>query len=721
MSTATQLTGTIQRITFHTEETGYCVLKVVPDELTLQTVTLVGRAPRVIIGERFAAMGSWIQDPVHGKQFRANELKLSAPESTASLEKYLGSGLIEGIGPAYAKRLIAKFGSDVLHIIENESAQLERVEGIGSKRRKEIRESWLKQKSLHEIMLFLSKQGISTARALRIYKTYGENALSVLRSDPYRLAIDIRGIGFKTADAIARYAGLATDAVARLRAGLRHCLETAAREGHCYMQRPTLLQATAQLLNGVEATALEQELEHMLRAEELKLAGQDRVYLPYLRHAELSIAANLRELLQQPAALPHVEADVEIQRVEQTTQKVLAPSQRECVRQALQSRVLIITGGPGVGKTTILNTVLKILQHHGVRITLAAPTGRAAKRMSESTQMQAMTLHRLLEYEGEGQWGRNRNRRLAGDFFVLDECSMIDVTLMAQFLSALPHGAHLLLVGDAEQLPSVGPGRVLADLIHSEKIPCVRLREIFRQAADSRIIISAHAINQGLLPDLQPQRESDFFFLEENDAEQLSRTLVRLVKERLPTKYSFDPKVDIQVLSPMHRNSLGTHALNKALQAALNPPHERKDELDRFGHTFRVGDKVLQTHNNYEKDVFNGDLGFIQEMQTEPLKVIVKFEGNRLVHYEPGELDELTLAYAMSIHKSQGSEFPCVILPLSTQHYILLERSLLYTAVTRAKKLVVMIGDKKALSLAIQKQRSVSRSTGLVEALSPLL
>jgi exodeoxyribonuclease V alpha subunit len=406
-----------------------------------------------------------------------------------------------------------------------------------------------------------------------------------------------------------------------------------------------------------------------------------------------------------------------IEMAERRTGKTLAESQRRCVKEALHSRAMIITGGPGVGKTTILNTLLTIVCDKGVRVVLAAPTGRAAKRMSESTKMEAKTLHRLLEYQGEGQWGRHRGRQLSGDLFVIDECSMIDTPLMAQFLSALPVGAHLLLVGDADQLPSVGPGMVIGDLIASGIVPCVRLTEIFRQAADSRIIISAHDINRGIVPDLKPHATSDFFFLEENDPAKIASTLVQLARERLPRKYHFDPLVDIQILTPMNGNSLGTRAMNIMLQAALNPPNEFKYEIDRFGYTFRVGDKVIQTHNNYDKEVFNGDIGFIAGIETEPLKICVRYESSRLVKYEPGELDELALAYALTIHKSQGSEFPCVLIPVSTQHYVMLERSLIYTAVTRARKLVVLVGDPKALAIAVKKQETRKRYTGLREAL----
>ncbi len=708
------LRGLVERVTFHTEETGYCILKVLPDKKR-DIITLVGRAPRVVAGERFEAEGHWVDDPTFGPQFRADMLRLSPPDSAEGMERYLGSGLIEGIGPAYAKRLIERFGPKVFDIIEHESAKLETVEGIGKKRRQEIRASWMSQKTVHAIMLFLHQHGIGTARAQRIYKTYGEESLEMLRANPYRLAVDIRGIGFKTADDIATKMGIAADAPERLRAGLLHTLEEAAGAGHCCLPRHLLIEHAVKILNA-PAALLEPQVEALI-AEEQLTAHAAMIYLPYLRSAEVSIARSVRLLASSPASYPDMDAAKAIPWAEERTGKTLAESQRRCVEAALTSRVLIITGGPGVGKTTILNTVLTIVRAKEVRVVLAAPTGRASKRMSESTGIEAKTLHRLLEYQGEGQWGRSRSKPLTGDLFVIDECSMIDAPLMAQFLGALPHGAHLLLVGDADQLPSVGPGMVLGDLIASGVVPCVRLTEIFRQAADSRIILSAHDINAGHVPDLKPHRDSDFFFLDHPDPEDIRRTLVELVKTRLPAKYGFDAAADIQVLTPMNGNSLGTRALNASLQAALNPPNEIKYEIDRFGITYRVGDKVIQTHNNYDKEVFNGDIGFITAIETEPLKVRVRFDASRVVEYEPGELDELQLAYALTIHKSQGSEFPCVVIPVSMQHFVLLERSLIYTAVTRARRLVVIIGDPKALTLAVKKQETRKRHTGLREEL----
>ncbi|SKA86791.1 exodeoxyribonuclease V alpha subunit [Prosthecobacter debontii] len=712
------LTGLVERVVYHTEDTGYCILKVIPQGRR-ESVSLLGKAPRVVAGEQFEATGRWETTRDYGSQFKAENLKLTRPDSSEGIEKYLGSGLIEGIGPAYAKRLVKKFGRSIFEIIENESAKLEDVEGIGRKRRQEIRDSWIKQKSVHNIMLFLHQHGISSSRALRIHKTYGDEALSVLTSNPYRLAQDIHGIGFKTADSIAHQMGVAHDAPTRIRAGIRHVLETAASSGHCCLPEPQTIEQTLQLL-GCADTLVHAQIEALIESDEVErhtLQGHHVLYLSYLRAAEQSIATSIHHLCAFPASYPPMDPDAMVTWAAQETGKPLAESQQRAVKEALKSRCLIITGGPGVGKTTILRTILAILGKLDVKRVLAAPTGRAAKRLNESTGLDAKTLHRLLEYQGQGQWGRHRGKPLTGDLFVVDECSMLDAPLMAQFLSALPEGAHLLLVGDADQLPSVGPGMVLYDLIRSGKVPCVKLTEIFRQAATSRIITSAHEINRGRVPDLKPQRDGDFFFLETRSPEETRDLIVQLAQQRLPTRYGFNPILDIQVLTAMNRHLLGTKSLNEALQSALNPAHEMKYELERFQNKFRVGDKVIQTNNNYDKEVFNGDIGHIVTIETEPLKVSVRFEGDRLVEYEPGELDELQLAYALTIHKSQGSEFPCVIIPVSTQHYVLLERSLIYTAVTRAKKLVVLVGDPRALSLAISKQESRKRWTGLCELL----
>ncbi len=707
--------GVVERVTFHTEETGYCVLKVKP-ERGGDLVTVLGNTPRVVPGEQLEATGAWVENAEFGRQFKAEEIKLTRPSSLDGLVRYLGSGLIEGIGKKYAQRIVDQFGDKVFEIIEQESARLEEVGGVGKKRRQEIRESWMKQKSVHDIMVFLHERGISTARALRIHKTYGEEAIEVLKKDPYRLAADIHGVGFKTADEIAANMGIAKDAPQRIRAGILYALDQAALSGHTCLPRPALLEESAKILEA-DASAVETQLEGMLADESViseRIAGSERVFLPPLHGAERNIAARVRDLLNRPATHPEMDAAKALAWAEQKTGKQLAESQQRAVREALQQRLLIITGGPGVGKTTIVNTILIILRAKKVKVTLAAPTGRAAQRLGESTGLEASTLHRLLEYQGEGVWGRNRSKRLSGDLFVVDECSMVDAPLMSRLLDALPDEAHLLLVGDADQLPSVGPGAVLHDLIISREVPVVQLTEVFRQAAQSRIITAAHAINRGEIPDLKPSADADFFFLERNSGEEIQHTVVQLVRDRLPAKYGFDPARDIQVLCPMNRQLLGTRSFNEVLQEAINPPHEMKFEVERFGLRYRVGDNVIQTRNNYDKEVFNGDIGHVRAIETEPLKVVVSFD-EHLVEYEPGELDELQLAYAITIHKSQGSEFPCVIIPLAMAHFIMLERSLIYTGITRGKRLVIVVGEQKAFAMAIRNAEGRRRWTGLRE------
>lgn len=722
LSQPERLRGVVERVTFHSEETGYGVLKVRPENSPHDLVTVTGKTPHVVPGEMLDAEGVWEKTRDYGAQFKAERLTLKRPETLDGLERYLGSGLIDGIGPAYAKRIVAKFGAQALDIIEHESSKLELVDGIGSKRRQEIRASWMKQKAVHAIMLFLHQHGISSSRALRIYKTYGDQAETVLKADPFRLASDIRGIGFKTADVIAAQLGMPADAPQRLRAGILHTLDRAAESGHCCLPRDHVLEEAVELL-GTQAHVIEIAVSSLIHDGSLQshqIHGQHVLYLPHLRSAEESVATHLRSMASAPwhHAWTDIRLDAAIAQAEETHQITLADGQRRAAREALLNRVVIITGGPGVGKTTLLRTILAVHQSEQKKLVLAAPTGRAARRLQESSGLETRTLHRLLEAQGNGVWGRHRGKPLSGDVFVIDEVSMIDLPLMAQLLAALPAAAQLLLVGDADQLPSVGPGMVLQDAIASGVVPCARLTAIFRQAASSRIVTSAHSINRGEIPELKPQRDSDFFFLEHSEPEDLRHTLVGLVKTRLPHRYGFDSVTDIQVLTPMNRNTLGTRALNETLQAALNPPNEFKFEIDRFGTTFRVGDKVLQTLNDYDKEVFNGDLGVITAIETDPSLVRVRFDSNRTVEYEPGELDALQLAYAMTIHKSQGSEFPCVVIPVSNQHYVLLERSLIYTAVTRARKLVVLVGDPKALQLAVQKQQSRRRWTGLLGLLT---
>ncbi|MEM9479229.1 MAG: ATP-dependent RecD-like DNA helicase [Verrucomicrobiota bacterium] len=715
------LSGVVERVTFHNEESGYCVLRVaVPKQREL--VTVVGKTPDVHPGEELRAGGEWHDDPEYGRQFRAETIKLAQPDSEHGIERYLASDLIEGVGPVYAKKLVKKFGTKIFDIIDKSSKRLEEIEGIGSKRRMEIKASWEKQKSVREIMLYLHEHGISTARAVRIFKTYGEASVDKLKANPWQLARDVQGIGFKSADDIAANLGLEGDVPERVEAGLRHVLLSAGDQGHCGLPRGELLRLGAELL-GVDEGKVENLLGQILLQGDLieeEVGGHALVFPVHLLRAEEVIAGRIRDLVGRAPDYPSIDIPKAIDWCEQQFAIELAESQRAAIEMALQNRVLVITGGPGVGKTTILNSILRILRAKKVTPVLAAPTGRAAKRLSESTGLEAKTVHRLLEVEGgNNRFLRNEGNPLEGDLFVIDEASMMDVTLMQHFLRALPRDAHLLVVGDVDQLPSVGPGRVLSDFIESGVVPVARLTQIFRQAAESRIITAAHAINAGDLPDLEATVAdgSDFFFIEREDPEDIPSTILKLVKTRVPERFGFDPVDDIQLLAPMNRGSLGVRQMNLALQESLNPPDPVKFEIDSLGVTFRVGDKVMQMRNNYDKEVFNGDFGRIREITTEPGRVHVHFDDGRDVEYEPGELDELSLAYAITIHKSQGSEFPAIVIPVATQQFVLLQRNLIYTGLTRGKKLVILVGQKKALQMAVRNNESTERYRGLLARL----
>lgn len=710
-------------MTFFNEENGFAVLKV-KVRGKREPVTVVGSLAAVNAGEWLAAEGRWVQDREFGQQFRAELLQSTPPNTREGIEKYLGSGLVKGIGPVYARKLVARFGEGVFDIIERHSARLEEVAGIGPERRRRIKAAWAEQKVVREIMVFLHAHGVSTSRAVRIYKTYGENAIEEVRANPYTLAQDIPGIGFRTADQLAQKMGVPHDSVLRACAGLSHVLLEATRQGHCALPTAALKDETGKLLlvqEGIIETALTRTLvEKQLTRE--TVAGEDLVFLPALRQAEIAVAARIKKLAALPPAYPSIDFEKAAVWCEQRTGKALAPSQRAALRQALGSRVLILTGGPGVGKTTLVQAILMVLRAKKVRCQLCAPTGRAAKRLGEATGLEAKTIHRLLEVEpGRAGFIRNATHPLRCDLLVVDETSMVDIVLMHHLVEALPAHASLLLVGDVDQLPSVGPGMVLRDLIESGAAPVARLTEVFRQAAHSRIITNAHRINQGLMPETdEAGPDSDFYFIERQEPERIVETLVELVKNRIPKKFQLDPFRDIQVLSPMNRGSLGVRELNVRLQAELNPARAEEPSVERFGWQFRVRDKVLQTENDYDKDVFNGDIGQVVNIEPEERELTVRFD-QREVRYDYGELDELTLAYAVTIHKSQGSEFPAVVIPVATQHYLLLQRNLIYTAVTRGKRLVVLTGQGKALALAVRNQRTEGRFSGLRARLRPAM
>ncbi len=695
------LAGLVERVTFHNAETGFCVLRV-KARGQRELVTIVGHAATIASGEWVQMNGTWINDRTHGLQFKAAFLKASPPTTLEGIEKYLGSGMIRGIGPVYATKLVQAFGAAVFELIEQEPARLREVTGIGPKRAARIIAGWAEQKVIREIMLFLHANGVGTSRAVRIYKTYGVDAVQVITENPYRLARDIRGIGFRTADVVARKLGIEPTAMIRVRAGISYALAEASGEGHCGLPMDELTSSASKLLEvSVElieaATVLELDAGEVVADT---LEGRRCLFLAGLYRAEQVIAERLRSLSRGALPWPSIEAEKAIAWVESRTGLALAESQKDALRLTLQSKVLVITGGPGVGKTTLVNSILKVLGAKQVMLALCAPTGRAAKRLSESTGLEARTIHRLLEADPKtGGFKRGEENRLDCDLLVVDETSMVDVPLMRALLKALPDEAALLLVGDADQLPSVGPGQVLADIIKSGAVPVVRLTEVFRQAAESQIIVNAHRINAGKMPVLQAKEASDFFFVDAADPEEGVRKLLAVVGERIPSRFGLDPVRDIQVLCPMNRGGLGARSLNIALQAALNPPGEAR--VERFGWTFCPGDKVMQVTNDYERNVFNGDLGVITGLDMNEAELVVSFDG-RAVTYGFGELDELVLAYATTIHKSQGSEYPAVVIPLTTQHYTMLARNLLYTGVTRGKRLVVLVGQVRALAIAVK-------------------
>src|SRR5262245_51458493 len=669
-------------------------------------------------GEFVQASGIWINDRTHGVQFKASFLKATPPTTVDGIEKYLGSGMIRGIGPVYAKKLVRVFGEAVFEVIQQEPARLREVTGIGPKRAERIIAGWAEQKVIREIMLFLHSNGVGTSRAVRIYKTYGADAVRLVSENPYRLARDIRGIGFRTADQIAAKLGIEKTALIRVRAGISFALSEAMDDGHCGLPHEELLALTRELLEvpaELVVTALGLELQDgTVIADDL----DDRycVFLAGLYRAERKIAEKLRAVAVGKPPWPSIDTDRAIPWVEKRTGLTLAERQKEAVSGALGSKVLVITGGPGVGKTTLVNSILKILLAKTVALALCAPTGRAAKRLSESTGLEAKTIHRLLETDPRtGAFRRNENQPLECDLLVVDETSMVDVPLMRALLRALPTRAALLLVGDVDQLPSVGPGQVLADVIASGAVPIVRLTEVFRQAAESRIIVNAHRINQGLMPDLAPAEGGDFHFVDATDAEEGVRKLLAIVRQRIPKRFGFDPVRDIQVLCPMNRGGLGARSLNIELQRELNPPGETR--IDRFGWTFCPGDKVMQVENDYDRDVYNGDLGVVSRINMEEGELFADFD-DREVIYGFGELDELVLAYATTIHKSQGSEYPAVVIPLSTQHYPMLQRNLVYTGVTRGKRLVLLVGQRKALAIAVKGAQARKRWSMLREWLT---
>ena len=712
-----KLDGQIERVVFLNEESGFCVLRVkIRSQKELVTVT--GNSPNVNEGEWLTADGEWFNDAKHGRQFKAESIRTSRPDTLEGIEKYLASDLVKGIGKEYASRLVKTFGRDVFDVIENNSAKLLQVEGIGKLRKERIKQAWDEQKSIRQIMSFLFSHGISTSKAFRIHKKYGERAIEVLQRDPYCLARDIRGIGFLMADGIAMKLGITKDAPLRARAGLEYTLNEIMQQGHCAYPRNDLISKTAELLE-VDISLLASSLDASIQAGLLISVDTASkgllIYLPTLYQAECELADRLKQLDRGAHPCPKIDFDRAIDWVAERSGFELAVSQQKAFRQSILSKVAVITGGPGVGKTTLVQSILMVLRAKKMRVLCCAPTGRAAKRMSDSTGMEAKTIHRLLQYNpNSGGFVHRADNPLECDILIIDECSMVDLLLANQLVSAVPLHAAILFVGDADQLPSVGPGRILQDIISSNQFTVSQLRDVFRQAATSKIITNAHAINRGNLPQFPKDGDpSDCYFIEAEEPETAVAMIAKLVRNSIPKRFGMKPMEDIQILTPMQKGALGAQNLNATMQQALNPSG---DQIERFGTIFRLGDRVMQTENDYDKEIYNGDLGYIEHIDLETSEVRICFD-DRSILFDVRELDSLLHAYAITIHKSQGSEYPAVIIPLHTQHYIMLQRTLIYTAITRATKLAILVGTKKALQLAVSQTLSRNRTTLLAEHL----
>lgn len=698
----------VERITYQNPENGYCVLKTKVKDYS-DLVTIVGNLLEVNVGSVLLVEGDWKVDRKYGSQFIVEKWEETMPATLYGIEKYLGSGLVKGVGPKFAQRIVSRFGLDTIQIIEDEVNRLYEVDGIGPKRVAKIHESWEKQKEIKNVMLFLQGYGVSTAFAAKIFKQYGKESIETVKGNPYRLADDIWGIGFKTADTIAEKMGYGKEDPRRCRSGILYTLSELSDEGHVYGVREQLV-STAETLLEAGREAISAVLDDMVSNGDLKTEGE-AIYLPPFYYAECGTAGKIKRLLETPG--PLVSTEVDISRIEAESGIHYDDVQIDAIRRAAESKVMVLTGGPGTGKTTTTQGIIAAFKSMGLSVVLAAPTGRAAKRMTEATGLEAKTIHRLLECKPPEGYQRNDENPIEGDALIVDESSMIDIVLMNALLKAMPPEMRLVLVGDIDQLPSVGAGNVLRDIIDSGAVPVVRLTRIFRQAQSSRIVMNAHRINSGQAPDISNGKNTDFFFMEQGDPESAATLIVDLVKARLPKAYGVRTS-SVQVLTPMQKGVIGASNLNISLQEALNPTDIC---LHRTGYTFRQGDRVMQIKNNYDKIVFNGDIGFVSSINLEDRTLTVKFDG-RDIEYDHTELDELALAYATTIHKSQGSEYPIVVIPVMMTHFVMLQRNLIYTGVTRAKEICVLVGTKKALMYAVKHLTVDKRNSLLKERLS---
>jgi exodeoxyribonuclease V alpha subunit len=750
-SKSTELLGSLERIVYANEENHYTIGQLLPENQK-KAVTIVGTLPSVQCGETLKLQGEWIHHPQFGPQFKITRYESILPSSVSGLKKYLGSGLIKGIGPRFAERIVETFGAETLEVIDKFSGRLKEVAGIGAERAARIRIAWLEQKAVRDIMIFLQSYGITTSQAAKIYKMYGDDSMVVVKENPYQLARDIYGIGFKTADQIARNIGIPSDSAKRIQAGIVFQLEQVLSEGHTCFPLEQLVQTAANDLLAVEEGPVERQITQMAHEGLLKIEPKENlIFLARLHHAECGLVERLKKISQSPVSLPSVIMDKALDWADEKAHVKMSDTQREAVRAGLTSKLTVITGGPGVGKTTIVRSIVKIMAYKKTRIALCAPTGRAAKRLSESCSFLAQTIHRLLKYDASNHsFTYNSKHPLETDLVVVDETSMLDVPLAFHLFEAIPNTASVILVGDIDQLPSVGPGNVLRDIIESGLPKVIRLTQIFRQHHTSQIIVNAHRVNEGQMPEnsvvqsghatdddadepntSQPTTKSqtnseehrisstsDFHLLPSDTPQVALKRIVRLCADEIPNLYGFHPIEDIQVLAPMHRGECGVENLNRELQKALNPKTEKAEfrlqrddeirEVERFGRLYRTGDKVMQIKNNYDKDVYNGDLGRITSISRENQKLLIKIDDVE-VEYDFSDLDELIPAYAISIHKSQGSEYPVVVIPILTQHYVMLQRNLIYTAMTRGKKLVVLVGSQKALAIAVQNNKTSHR------------